>query len=820
MPDTPVRILILDDRPTDRLFLSTLLGYAGYTVVQAANGEEGLQAAADHLPDLVISDVLMPRMDGYEFVRRLRRTPAGADVPVLFYTATYHEEEAHALADEVGVVEVLTKPSQPEVILARVDAIVRRGRRHVAPIEDASFDRHHARITTAKLIDKIRELEASEQRLSAIVDLGQRLLEERHPVALLDRVCTAIRDTTHARHAVVALFDAGLRHLTLVLTSGHDDRTAEFLRSGRALPDVLRRVATDRRPLRDRVPPGRPDPIGLPPWHETVNAYMFVPLASRGRVYGVIAVTGKEDGDAFTAADEQVAVTLGVQAGMVYENAVLINELESRTAALREDEATTDFALKAAGVGIYQRDLTTGRVKLSKGLSEAIALPADASPEDIYALVHRDDRDQVRARIAEATAAKRDFVVDFRASEDAGRGGDWQMRGKVLADAAGSPSRVIAVAIDMTERRQLEAQLRQAQKMEAIGRLAGGVAHDFNNLLTAILGYSRFLLPGLADDQQRSDVGEIIKAGERATALTRQLLAVSRRQAQELSVFDLNALISDLATMLTRLLGENVQLMTELGEPLAHIHADRGQIEQVIMNLVVNAADAMPSGGAVRIRTATVGRDGADWVSLSVIDTGTGMTEETKARLFDPFFTTKQPGKGTGLGLATVLGIVSQSGGHVLVDTTLRRGSTFAVLLPPAADRAAASAPAEVAVAGGTETVLLAEDERAVRYLARVILERAGYQVLESESVAQAKGLARDHPFDLLVTDVVMADGTGPDLYRHVAAERPDLRVLYMSGYAQEAILDTRHLDQGAAFLTKPFTAEALTRKVREVLDR
>ena len=421
-------------------------------------------------------------------------------------------------------------------------------------------------------------------------------------------------------------------------------------------------MAADRQPVRSGSP----------------KSFLLVPVASRGRLYGFFGVGEKIGTDAFSEIDEIFAVTLGVQAGVAYENALLINELESQAATLRATEATTEFALMASGIGIFERDLITNEVKPSKSLAQVF--PEAAHVTEMYALLHPDDRAAARAVVERAIQDRTDFTFDARMLDANGIPVHQQVRGRVLVNPRGVAERVVGVIIDMTERRRLEAQLRHAQKMEAVGQLAGGVAHDFNNLLTVILGYARLLIPSATRRTPR-DVNEIVKAGERAVGLTRQLLAFSRRQTQDLTVFDLNALVRDLVQMLRRLIGEHVHLSTHLATALSPIQADRGQMEQVIMNLVVNARDAMPSGGDLRIETANAeGLDGRPQVRLSVTDTGTGMTEETRARIFEPFFTTKEVGKGTGLGLATVFGIVTQTGGTLHVDSTPGRGATFTTL--------------------------------------------------------------------------------------------------------------------------------------------
>ena len=395
---------------------------------------------------------------------------------------------------------------------------------------------------------------------------------------------------------------------------------------------------------------------------------------------------------------------------------------------------------------------------------------------------------------------------------------------------------ILGICRDVTERLSLEQQLRQAQKMEAVGRLAGGVAHDFNNILTAITGYADLLLEDLGTtDRRRDDIAEIRKAAERAAGLTRQLLAFSRQQVMQVRVLDLNDVVADTQNMLGRLLGEDIALVTRLDPALGAVKADPGQLEQVIMNLAVNARDAMPGGGKLTIETANAELDDTyvrehfparpgSYVMLAVSDTGTGMSDEVQSHLFEPFFTTKEKGKGTGLGLATVYGIVKQSGGYIWVYTEPGHGTTFKIYLPRVAGAPAqrASGPKASPVGAGTETVLLAEDEAAVRAVARHALERQGYTVLEASSGEAALDLAERHSgrIHLLLTDVIMPGMNGRALALRLSELRPDLRVVYMSGYTEEAI--TRHgvLEPGLTYVQKPFTPEGLARKVREVLDR
>jgi len=399
--------------------------------------------------------------------------------------------------------------------------------------------------------------------------------------------------------------------------------------------------------------------------------------------------------------------------------------------------------------------------------------------------------------------------------------------------AYGGQKAQLAILFDISGRRELEEQLRQSQKMEAVGLLAGGVAHDFNNLLTIITGYSQLLLNHLSPgDGNRAFVEQIMKAGERAAALTRQLLAFSRRQVLQPRVLDLNRLVTGLSIMLQRLIGEDVELRLELASELGRVSADPSQVEQVLMNLVVNSRDAMPRGGSVTIETANVTLDElyagrhiaakpGSYVLLAVSDTGIGMDAATKARLFEPFFTTKGAGRGTGLGLSTVFGIVKQSGGSIAVYSEPGTGTSFKVYLPRIDQPVALDAESPESQAWrGSETILLVEDDDMVRSLVRETLERHGYKVLDAGGPIDARRIAEKHRgvIQLLITDVVMPKVSGRELAEQLVRARPALKVLYMSGYTDSAVVNSGILTREVAFLQKPFTPAALIEKVRDVL--
>ena len=848
-------ILIVDDLPANREFLITVLRDQGHRLLEAANGREGLAAAHAEGPDLVITDVLMPVMDGYEFVRQLRLDPATRAIPVLFYTASYGAREARALALSSGLRYVLTKPAAAEEVLTIVGRVL-SGESAAGTAADADpvtteDDREHLRLLTDELSEKTGDLKISNARLRAVINIGLELASERDSDRLLQRVCVSTRDLFGAAYVTLGILDRHDRTVQRFVTSGVDG-AADWIKTGDAVSGILSAVIAERRAVRGDNHADEQARLHFPLLHPDVESFLAAPIASPTHVYGWICLVGT-GGRIFTDNDEHLVMAISGLVGRIYENGYFASVAQKRadelerevvernraTEALRVAEERMRFALEAAGVGIWDMDFTTGVLRWSEILESHYGLPPGTfggTREAFIERVHPQDRAALLETMAAANRSGGDFVEEHRTIWPDGTLRWLSGAGRVHLGAHGEPVRAVGIAQDITQRRLMEDQYHQAQKMEVVGRLAGGVAHDFNNLLTSILGYCDLLLADVQHDDPRcADIAEIRKAGTCAAGLTHQLLAFSRKQIIEPTVLDVNVVAAGVRSMLGRLIGEDVKVVLRLAPEPAPVKADRGQVEQVIMNLAVNARDAMPGGGTLTMETANVELDAryakthvavapGPYVVLTVTDTGTGVTPDVRAHMFEPFFTTKAPGIGTGLGLATVHSIVAQSGGSIDVHSEAGQGTSFTLYFPRAnATEIVVDAPplAQPRPSAGWETVLVVDDEEGLRTLARRLLQRQGYTVLIAANADEARRLFEQHrSIDVLLTDVVLPGASGLELARQLVAQRPMLKVVYMSGYTADAIARQGVLNPGITFLSKPFNAEMLGRKIREALDR
>ncbi len=679
--------------------------------------------------------------------------------------------------------------------------------------------------------------------MGTLVDITERKRSERLQAALyrISECANSAEDLPHlyaslhaivselmyARNLYIALVDFNNQCVEFPYYVDEHKITASDRKLGKGMTEYLLRTGkpllADRKKIESLHESGEVEQSG-----PACHCWLGAPLHRNGQPFGVIAVQSYDAAVQYNECDKEILTYVSQHLSV----ALLRRRQEQE---LRASEARHRSLIESAVYGMYRSsldgkflDVNPALVKML-GYSSAEELMAVDMARDIYL-----DSDQRAAVIHAYRESGYLESCELRWKRKDGKPITVRLSGNAFKNEHGETLGFEMIAEDVSERRALEEQLRQSQKMEAVGRLAGGIAHDFNNLLTVIKGYSELMLDELdSADPLRSEVDEVKKAADRAATLTRQLLAFSRQQVLAPKVLELNSVVGNMDKLLRRLLGEDIDLFTVLDPGLARVKADPGQVEQVIMNLAVNARDAMPNGGKLTIETTNVDLDDnyardhvsvkrGSYVMIAVTDTGTGMTEKVKSRIFEPFFTTKEVGKGTGLGLSTVYGIIKQSGGYIWVYSELGIGSTFKVYLP------AVDSPADLPCSSshqparrGSETVLLVEDEDGVRALMRQVLHKHGYNVLESRHGGEALLMCERHhgKIDLLLTDVVLEQMSGRELAERLLKVRPEMKVLYVSGYADDAIVHHGVLNAGVAFLQKPFTTEALARKIRYVLD-
>ncbi len=682
------------------------------------------------------------------------------------------------------------------------------------------------------------ELRRVNRALKTLSECNRAMTHATEELAFLNDICQIIVEVGEYRFAWVGVAETDEeKTIRAIARAGAGEGYLEAIRktwaenasgrgpSGVAIrtqqPCIVRDIGTD---------------LGFAPWrHEAAQrgyaSVIGLPLVADARAFGVLVIYSVEK-DAF---DIEEVKLLGELAGNVSSGVTLLRTRAERQ-KIEEERARLSSAVEQATEAILITD-GDGTIEYVNPAFEHVTGYA------------RSEVVGENPRILKSGKQEPEFYRDLWATLREGRawsgrfinrrkdGTFYEAEAAIspVRDASGRVVNFVAVERDVTKERQLEDQVRQSQRVEAVGRLAGGVAHDFNNLLTIITGYSDLLLDRLDEaDPSRPHVTEIRKAADRAASLTRQLLAFSRRQVLTPQVLDLNSVVANMHKMLRRLIGEDVELVTIAAQDLWRVKVDPGQVEQVLLNLAINSRDAMPRGGKITVETANTHLDekyagghfpviAGPYVMLAVSDTGCGMDAETQAHIFEPFFTTKEQGKGTGLGLSMVYGIVKQSGGYIWVYSEVGRGTTFKIYFPCVEEQPSAAHLADVKKVehGGSETILLVEDEPSVRSLVSGVLRTVGYHVLVARNGEDARIVSEQHKGDihLLVTDVVMPEVSGPQLAEQMTLFYKNLKVLYISGYTDDAIVHHGVLDSTAAFLQKPFTPEALARKVREVLD-
>jgi len=672
----------------------------------------------------------------------------------------------------------------------------------------------------------IEEHKRAQMLSSALYRIAERTTSASHLQGFYASIHNIVGELMNARNFYIALYDRATEMLSFPHFVDENDAAPPARRLGRGLTEYVLRtgeplLATpavfEELKLRGEV-----ELLGSPSLD-----WMGVPLRAGNQTFGVLVVQSYHEDVRFGERDKEILTFVSQQLASAIDH-------KRHEEALRHSEARYRSLIQSAVYGIYRASLDGRFLDVNPALIHMLGYD---SAEEVLDL---DPQREVFVEPAAHAHLMQEFQRTGKLDSAEVR---WQRKdrstitvrlsGRSADSADDRDPTVEIIAEDVTERRALEEQFRQAQKMEAVGRLAGGVAHDFNNLLMVVSGYTEVLIEELKEnDPLLPKIQVIQQAADRATTLTRQLLAFSRKQLLELKVVDVNAIVADMERLLRPLIGENIDLTTKLSPNVGHTRADAGQLEQVIMNLVVNAKDAMPSGGRILIQTTEEELDAVrrehsliqpgSYILLSVSDTGGGMDKETQSRIFEPFFTTKEKGKGTGLGLSTVYGIVKQSGGYIFAHSDTGSGTTFRIYLPKVTDPAGQAGVVKhpQAPIGGSETVLLVEDEESVRELVRETLKSKGYVVMEAADGVSGMKVAESHTgkIDILITDVVMPGMSGRELAQRITAVRQTIKVLFLSGYTEDAIIHEGVLEPGTAFLQKPFTLQALARKVRDVL--
>jgi len=757
-----LRVLYVEDSERDSALLGRHLARAGYEVkserVDTAETMNSALISQDW--DIILCDYSMPRFNSLAALALLKQVDK--DIPFIIVSGTIGEEAA---------VEVIRAGAHDYLMKDNLTRLVPTIERELHEARE-----RHARRTAEKAL---------------------RESEDRY------------RDLVENSHDLICTHDLEGRLLSINQTAARSLGFAPDALLGRNIREAL-----------------------LPEFVDRFDHYMSA-LLKRGDARGLMALKTRTGERRVWEYSNSLRIE-GVAVPIVRAVAHDVTEKKRAEAALRKSEDRYRDLVENARDIIYTHDLNGNYTSINRAGEQITGYSREeALTLNLTQIVAPQFLKTVRKMLEGKRADEKETIYDLEIVAKDGRHVAVEVNTRFIYQD-GEPVGMQGIARDVTERKQLEEQFRHSQKMEAVGMLAGGIAHDFNNLLTAITGYSDLGLRRIrGEDPLRHNLEEIKKAGERAASLTRQLLVFSRKQVLQPKVLDLNWLVLDLGKLLRRLIGEDVELRTAPGANLGSVRADPGQIEQVIVNLAVNARDAMPQGGTLTIETGNVYLDAeyagqhitvirGPYVMLAVTDNGIGIDEQTRAHIFEPFFTTKEIDKGTGLGLSTVYGIVKQSGGNIWVYSEVGRGTTFKIYLPrvdESAGKIANRIESEEDL-HGTETILIAEDEQVLRDLARQVLEVYGYRVLQAATGSEAMLICESHkePIHLLITDVVMPKMSGRELADRLGRLRPEMNVIYMSGYTNSAIVHQGVLDDDATFIQKPFAPEDLARVVRKVL--
>ncbi len=806
------KLLIVDDIQENRYLLQMLLQGYGHDVVAAENGKEALEVALRNKPDLIISDILMPEMDGFELCRRWKRDITLNQIPFIFYTATYTEPKDEEFALSLGADRFVIKPQEPEHLIEIINSYTRdiNEGRIIAPKEiteaDDTLDKKYTQVLSDKLEKKVKELEV-EVHNRKLTENELRKSEARFRELIEHLQDIVWRVTPNGKFSYIS------PALGKMLKFGY----SEFL--GQHISKLF-----DHEPMLKKIA----ELANILTTTSSGERYQFEKADANGKTYWL----------------ETRIVPLYGQDGHLTEIQGItrdITDIETAYQNLHQSEQRFRLAASTVTDLIYEWDVNSDILNWYGDIDKVLGYEPGGFKHDLKTWVehiHPDDQDKFKDSVNKHRECVDPIQDSYRIRTRAGLWREWVDYGIPQVGPDGKPIRWVGACIDQTEKKQLEQQLNQALKMEAIGQLAGGIAHDFNNLLQIILGYTEISLLNECDAPENiqdlhSSLEQINEAARKAASMTRQLLTFSRKQVIQPAYINLNTMVKELFKILKRLIGADIEVKMFLDENSGTIYADPAQIDQVIINLCINARDAMPEGGRLIIETknfvvtedyqriypwAKIG----NYVVLNISDNGIGMDKTTREQIFEPFFTTKEVGKGTGLGLATVYGIVKQHNGMIYVYSEPGQGTTFKIYFPQAEKGEIKDMfESETEVPGGNETILLVEDDQMLIELSSIILEKAGYTVLKASNGEEAIEVFKEHKneIDIAVLDVILPKFSGRVVRDKVREIDPNAKFLFVSGYSYNALSNRFLQEEELQLLSKPFSRVALLRKVRELLE-